>query len=333
MNIYLAGASHQATTKWIQDKGYDKLLSYANDKSLIEKWITNVKQNGDTGSKLFIDSGAFTMWTKGAEVDVDKYIQWLNERVNYIYLFGQVDSIPGDIKTGATREQVEEAAQKTWENYLYMRERVINKDGLLYTYHVGEPEKFLKQALEWTDENGEYIKYIALGGMVGKNKPVKENFLRNCFNIIKHSSNPNVKTHAFGMTSLDLLNKYPITSADSTGWLMTAMTGSIFTMYGTVCVSEQTTQNTEIPQTEETNSTYVGEEEKESQNDQAQNETQTKEEKAIELAKKEWGEKDTSVTYTIEQKEGNVYYISVKRGTEVQVWYQVDTDKWTISQY
>lgn len=245
MNIYLAGASHQATTKWIQDKGYDKLLSYANDKSLIEKWITNVKQNGDTGSKLFIDSGAFTMWTKGAEVDVDKYIQWLNERVNYIYLFGQVDSIPGDIKTGATREQVEEAAQKTWENYLYMRERVINKDGLLYTYHVGEPEKFLKQALEWTDENGEYIKYIALGGMVGKNKPVKENFLRNCFNIIKHSSNPNVKTHAFGMTSLDLLNKYPITSADSTGWLMTAMTGSIFTMYGTVCVSEQTTQNTD----------------------------------------------------------------------------------------
>ena len=95
----------------------------------------------------------------------------------------------------------------------------------------------------------------------------------------------------------------------------------------------QTTQNTEIPQTEETNSTYVGEEEKESQNDQAQNETQTKEEKAIELAKKEWGEKDTSVTYTIEQKEGNVYYISVKRGTEVQVWYKVDTDKWTISQY
>lgn len=243
MNIYLAGASHQATTKWIQQQGYDKLLSYMNDKSLIEKWITNVKQKGDTGSKLFIDSGAFTAWTKGKEVDVDAYIQWLNERVDYIYLFGQVDSIPGNIDKAPTQSQVEEAAQKTWENYLYMRERVINKDGLLYTYHVGEPQKFLEQVLNWTDENGEHIKYIALGGMVSKAKPVKEAFLSRCFEAIKKSTNPNVKTHAFGMTSLDLLEKYPITSADSTGWLMTAMTGSIFTELGTVCVSEQTEKN------------------------------------------------------------------------------------------
>ena len=38
-----------------------------------------------------------------------------------------------------TQQQVLDAAVKTWKNYLYMRDAVLNKDGLLYTFHVGEP--------------------------------------------------------------------------------------------------------------------------------------------------------------------------------------------------
>ena len=60
------------------------------------------------------------------------------------------------------------------------------------------------------------------------------------FSVIKQSSNPNVKTHALGLTSLRVLKKYPITSADSTSWLRTATTGSIFTDYGPRCVSKET---------------------------------------------------------------------------------------------
>ena len=98
----------------------------------------------------------------------------------------------------------------------------------------------------------------------------------------------------------------------------------------TTQISESTeqTQNTETTQT--TNEDSIGSEEKDSQED---DETKTKEEKAIELAKKEWGETDTDVEYNIEQKDGNIYYISVKKGTVVQVWYEVDTENWTISQY
>ena len=190
------------------------------------------------GSKLFIDSGAFSMWTKGVTVDVDKYIDWINERADYIDLYGQVDAIPGERDGGMpTYEQVREAAQATWDNYLYMRPKMKKPEGLLYTFHVGEPVEFLKQALEWTDEDGNHIPYIALGGMVGKSTDVRKNFLNMCFRTIENSSNPNVKVHAFGMTSRDLLAQYPITSADSTSWIMTAATGGIMTDVGTVTVS------------------------------------------------------------------------------------------------
>ena len=194
------------------------------------------------GSKLFVDSGAFSMWTRGAEIDVDKYIQWINDRADYIDLYGQVDAIPGD-RTGGlpTPQQVREAAQKTWDNYLYMRPKMKKPEGLLYTFHVGEPQEFLEQALEWTDENGKHIPYIALGGMVGKSTMIRKNFLDMCFRVIKKSSNPDVKVHAFGMTSKDLLRQYPITSADSTSWIMTAANGGIMTDVGTVTVSKNQT--------------------------------------------------------------------------------------------
>ena len=51
---------------------------------------------------------------------------------------------------------------------------------------------------------------------------------------------------------------------------------------------------------------YVGEEENNSQ----EQTTENKDEKAIQAVKKEWGE-DTSVTFSIEQKKGNIYYLHI----------------------
>ena len=88
-------------------------------------------------------------------------------------------------------------------------------------------------------------------------------------------------------------------------------------------------EETVTPEDEENN--YVGQEEQES-NGEA-DVVKTKDEKAIELAKKEWGENDTSVTYSIEQKDGNIYYIAVKSNATVEQWYEVDTENWTIKEY
>lgn len=237
VDLFLAGVPDNDVVMQgiIYDVEASLLFSHALNKADVDKY-RNMIQN-----KLFIDSGAFSAWTKGSTVDVDNYIDWINVRAESIDLYGQVDVIPGDIVKGATNKQVVEAAAATWDNYLYMRPKMIKPEGLLYTFHVGEPFNFLRHALSWKDENGNYIPYIALGGMVGKSMPIKRSFLDVCFKIIAESPNPNVKVHTFGMTSLDLLEKYPITSADSTSWIMTGANGNIITDVGIVGVSSKLT--------------------------------------------------------------------------------------------
>lgn len=238
IELFFAGYGFAKSNEFIHSIKSSRLLSYINDRRLIENFFEIMKSNNEH-SKLFIDSGAFTAWTKGKEIDVDEYIKFINDNSDYIYLYGQVDDIPGSRSGGeVTRLMIEKSAQNTWENYLYMRPKMKNPKGLLYTFHVGEPIEFLKQALEWKDENGESIPYIALGGMVGKPKSVRDSFLYTCFQTIKQSSNPNVKVHAFGMTDFDLLEKYPITSADSTSWILTGATGMIKSDYGTIIISD-----------------------------------------------------------------------------------------------
>ena len=235
LDLYLAGMQDERKRTHDELMPSNVLFSYEN---LQVRKAKDLDIYHTFGAKLFIDSGAYSMWTRGVQIDVDEYINWLNERADYLDLFGQVDAIPGTKEGGANYQEVREAAQKTWDNYLYMRSRLKKPEGLLYTFHVGEPKEFLEQALEWKDDNGNHIPYIALGGMVGKTTEVRTKFLEMCFSIIEKSSNPKVKVHAFGMTSRDLLAKFPITSADSTSWIMTAANGGIMTDVGTVIVSK-----------------------------------------------------------------------------------------------
>ena len=235
MDLFLVGPEKEVIMKeTVENLKSNMLFNYIDGKKAIDKYMERLKPQ-----KLFIDSGAFSAWTKGKIIDVDEYINWINQRSDFIDLYGQIDVIPGDIRHGATAEQVKEAAQATWENYLYMRPKMVKPEGLLYTFHVGEPYDYLRNALEWRDDKGDLIPYIALGGMVGKPMPVKRSFLATCFKIISESSNPNIKVHAFGMTSLDLLESYPITSADSTSWIMAGANGNIMTDVGIIAVSDQ----------------------------------------------------------------------------------------------
>lgn len=236
MELFLAGASD--TDRPPSDT---KLLSYGmqQTQNSLDKFLTQLKP-----PKLFIDSGAFSAWTKGVNISTKDYIHWLNDRAGKIDLCGQVDVIPGDRVFGATPLQIKEAAEGTLQNYLFMRERLENPNSLLYTFHVGEPLDYLKRFLN-TKFDGEKVPYMALGGMVGKPKHIRDKFLNSCFSVIKNSPNPDIKVHAFGMTDFDLLQKYPITSADSTSWIMVGAMGNIITDYGNITFSEQQKNNKE----------------------------------------------------------------------------------------
>lgn len=80
------------------------------------------------------------------------------------------------------------------------------------------------------------------------------------------------------------------------------------------------------------NEEYIGEEEQETEKEDVTNQTQSNDEKAIELAKKEWGE-DNTVTFSIEDKKETKYYIAVKQDAIVINWYEVDIENWKIIEY
>lgn len=229
VDLYFAGTQCKEAEEIIEQNGFPRLFSYLNDKkNLAERFDRKAK------GKLIVDSGAFTAWTKGADLNVEEYINWLNTNKDYIYLAGQVDSIPGKPRQKVTKQQVEEAAQKTYDNYWYMKEKLDNPDMLLYTFHAGEPFKYLQKVLEHPD-----IRYIALGGMVGTSAETKKNFAQRCFEIIKDSKNPDVKVHAFGVTTPSILERFPFASGDSTGWIMVGASGQIYSKYGQLDFSQK----------------------------------------------------------------------------------------------
>lgn len=234
MILYLAGSEQERQDLLERLCGCNLLCSYAyNPERVLD--IPHTK----LGSLSFVDSGAFTSWTQGKIIDVDTYINWINEHSDLIDLYGQVDTIPGLLSGTLNRNVFYESAKKSWENYLYMRPKMKNPDGLLYTYHAGEPINYLKNALEFTDEHGNFIPYIALAGVVGNPRVVKYRFFEECFNVIKHSSNPNVKVHAFGLTDFSLLEQFPITSSDSTSWVMCGAMGYIVSDFGPIQISSK----------------------------------------------------------------------------------------------
>ena len=239
-NLYFAGIGCKAGLQRIRDRNCNQLLSQLNDRREIKKWVQYFKDHPECKSKLFIDSGAFSAHTKGKTVDVDDYINFMNEIDEYVHIFAQVDKIPGEFGKVKTPEQLLSAPKESWDNYLYMKDRVKSVDKLLPVFHQGEDFKWLINMLEYTHEDGHHIPYIGISPANDVSVKEKTKWLIEVFRVIKNSSNPDVKTHAFGMTSLHLLEQFPFTSADSTTWVMTAANGNILTKYGTVRVSEQT---------------------------------------------------------------------------------------------
>ena len=229
-DLYFAGTQNNDAEMWMLTNKSCRLQSQVNDRSNIRRWV-NIPDRG----KLFIDSGAYTAFTKGKTVDVDEYITYINSISSTLHCFAQVDHITGK---GETKE---DTARLSWENFLYMRTRVLEPHKLVPIFHQGEDLKWLQNMLEYCDDIG-MLDYIGFGAMVGTGvtKTDKCLFFDRAFSVIEHSSNPNVKVHAMGMTSLSLLELYPFYSADSTSWIMQAATGSIFTPWGLIDVSDKT---------------------------------------------------------------------------------------------
>ena len=242
MEYYLVRPAYESNEQYCIEHNINLMLSYYNDKKVAYNKFLKYREEriekGLPNGKLFMDSGAFTAWTKGVVLKKDEYVDYINKYRHLIDHFGQMDSIPNE----NSYEAVKKAADDTWKNYLELVEAVKYPEKITYTFHVGEPIENLIEALKWGSEHKDVMKLIALGGMVRKNKVTKESFIiRSLAEVKKYY--PEVKVHLFGTTSDIYFKKYNAYSGDSSNYIKTATTGGVDTPYGTIGFGEKKDKN------------------------------------------------------------------------------------------
>jgi hypothetical protein len=168
------------------------------------------------GVWIMLDSGAFTWWNKnvGTSKDVKdvigtdwsrgsgfekykrEYIDWLKKFGSFIDVYVTLDVIfdPG----------------RTWAVWKEMREEGLSPVPVV---HYGTDYRLVEKYLE------EGVKYIGTGGLVGGRKVISQ-WMDGIFkNFVKvDGEEPFPKVHIFGAVTPDVFKRYPLYSADSTGW-------------------------------------------------------------------------------------------------------------------
>jgi len=156
---------------------------------------------------VFLDSGAFSAWSKGVDIDIQDYITFIKENEDMIDVYANLDVI-SDV-------------DQTWENQKIMEDAGLTP---LPVYHCRSNEdiKYLHKCMEYP--------YFCLGGMAkGFSSGQRVEVLDRVWSVIcKEGKSPKHKVHGFGMTAFRLMRRYPWYSVDSTSWIMTSRMGSIF---------------------------------------------------------------------------------------------------------
>lgn len=234
-NLYFAGSRQKCAEHHLISKKCPRLFSQSNER----RWILEYGQlDGNVRPNLFVDSGAFSVAHSGKTVDVDEYIDFIKQTNDFVNVYAQLDSIPFPELNAKTAR---ECSELSWQNYLYMVDKIPSPEKLLPLYHFGEPKENLKRILNTPIDalGGKPPSYIGIGGRHGVTTDQQINYFDDIFKIIQNSDNPNVKVHAFGVTVLRLLEQFPFFSADSTSYLKYAIYGIIITKYGGVAVSSR----------------------------------------------------------------------------------------------
>lgn len=162
------------------------------------------------GVHIMLDSGAFSIWKQGLNIGLASYIEYI--RRNHIGKYMVLDIVGDPEKSHANLTAMEKAG-------LYP----------IPVFHYGSEMK-------WLDRYAASHRYIALGGTVGKPKHLRDAFFAEVF-----GRHPELHYHGLGMTTPDLLRKYPWFSVDSTTWLIGKKHGRLLTPTGQVPIGFETT--------------------------------------------------------------------------------------------
>lgn len=182
------------------------------------KAVQNIRRDG---VKIFLDSGAFSAFTLGTEVDLPRYCDFILENDDIIARDNGIKMIaPLDVIGGPGGEFYSKA--KTAELSLKNMDEMERRGAApLPCFHYNEPWEYL-------DYYASKYEYIALGGLVRNDLFSLESWFRQVFErTCNPDGTPKIKFHAFSLTALGLMMKYPWWSVDSSTWVQWAANGLV----------------------------------------------------------------------------------------------------------
>ena len=205
VRLHLAGTAwhnffYAQKTGRINNADFKILLSYHYYKNYDLDEVLRDKFD-EPFPQIFIDSGAYSAFSVGAEIDLREYADFLKRNRHRITTYANLDSI-GD-------------AARTLENQKRLEDMGLRP---LPVFHTGESWSYLEHYIE-------NYNYIALGGMVPYLKDHKRlmPWLIRAFKMAQDRS----VFHGFGCTNFNITRSLPWYSIDSSSWLSGARFGNI----------------------------------------------------------------------------------------------------------
>jgi hypothetical protein len=164
--------------------------------------------------RVILDSGAYSLWRTGHDIDLDEYIKFLKTHQHQFVAYIGLDQIPGEYGRREMRpDLVEAAARQSSQNHKRMKAEGLRPVPVL---HPGENLNWLKKYCD----AGEPM--IALSV---KHNYASVPFLDSCFKVLK--SYPNVRVHGLSATSTTILQRYHFDTVDSASWLKQSLNGRV----------------------------------------------------------------------------------------------------------
>lgn len=189
------------TERWMRDSCVNHLESYHYVSSpRLAQRIRRDKVD------MFMDSGAFTAFTKGTKIDLGEYCDYIHANQDIIRVAAVLDEI-GD-------------ADGTYRNQMEMERRGVRP---IPCFHFGEPIEALQHYVANYD-------YLAIGGVAqARNTKALIVWLDRIWEEMVHADGtPKVKVHGFAITALKVMVRYPWHSVDSSTWVQWAANGAIY---------------------------------------------------------------------------------------------------------
>jgi len=185
------------------------LLEELEAENLLMSFAVDAKQcEKVAGQNVIIDSGAFSVWNKGIEIDIDDYLNFcLKQPKDWTFI--NLDVIP---PKNSTQAQLEKCVEQGFENYMYLKDKLPN---VMPVYHQGEDTLWLKKYMDETD-------YIGVGFGNSRHEKARRIFLKEVF---RHTA-LEYKVHGLGYSSAEGLTMFPFYSVDSISFKKSIINGT-----------------------------------------------------------------------------------------------------------